>query len=70
MKVFIFIELLSNCSKRQTNDLVKLLETRLQTVIKASKKCKDNLDIHDYEEIMAHKACLLEYTSSFLCKFL
>ena len=62
--VCILIELLSNCHKRRTTDLIKLSETRLQTIIKASKKRKDNLDIYDSEEIMAHKACLLEYTSS------
>ena len=60
----IFIELLSNCRKRHTTDLIKLSETRLQTVIKANKKRKDNLNIHDDEEIIAHEACFLEYTSS------
>ena len=62
--VCIFVELSSNCHKRRTTDLIKLSETRLQTIIKASKKRKDNLDIHDDEEIMAHKACILEYTFS------
>ena len=60
----IFIELLSNCHNRRTTDLIKLSETCLQTVIKASQKHKDNLYIHDDEEIMAHKAWFLEYTSS------
>lgn len=59
--VCIFIGLLSNCLKRQTTDLVKLSETRLQTVIKTSRKRKDNLNIPGDEEIMPHKACLLEY---------
>ena len=62
--VCIFVELSSNCHERRTTDLIKLSETRLQTFIKASKKRKDNLDVHDDEEIMAHKACLLEYTFS------
>lgn len=59
--VCIFIGLLSNCLKKQTTDLVKLSETRLQTVIKTSRKRKDNLNIPGDEEIMPHKACLLEY---------
>ena len=69
--VCIFIELLNNCHKRRTIDFRKLSETRLQTVIKASKKRKDNVDIHNNEEIMTHKACLLKYTSSnFISKHL
>ena len=44
--------------------MVKLSQTRLKSVIKVSKESKDNLDIYDDEEIMAHKACLVEYTSS------
>ena len=62
--VCIFIEFLSNCHKRQFTDFIKLSETCLQIVIKASKMRKDNLDILDDEEIIAHKACLLKYTSS------
>ena len=61
--VCIFIELLSNCSKTHTTDLIKLSDTRLQTVLKSSKKGKDDLNIHNDEGIMACKACFLEYTS-------
>ena len=61
--VCIFIGLLSNCLKRQTTDLVKLSETHLQTVIRGSKRSKDNLDIPDNDEIVAYKACVLEYKS-------
>ena len=56
----VFIKLLSNCHEGRTTDLINLSKTCLQTVIEASKKCKDNLDIHDDKEIMVHKACLLE----------
>ena len=59
--VCIFIGLLSNCLKKQTTDLVKLSETHLQTVIRGSKKSKDNLDIPGNDEIMAYKAFVLEY---------
>ena len=44
--------------------MIKLSETCLQTVIEASKKRKDNLDNHNDKEVIAHKACLLEYMSS------
>ena len=59
--VCIFIKLLSNCHKRRTIDLTN--SNHLQIVMKANKKRKDNLDIHDDEEIMPRKVCLLEYTS-------
>ena len=44
--------------------MIKLSEICLQTVIEASKKRKDNLDNHNDKEVIAHKACLLEYMSS------
>ena len=59
-----FIKILSNFHKRQTAGQVKISETSLQTVIKAIKKRKDNLDIHNAEEVIAHKSCSLEYMSS------
>ena len=61
----IFIELLTSCNKRQmSSDMVKLSNTRLETVAKASNRRKDNLDIHSIGGKVAHRACLLEYTSS------
>lgn len=57
--VRIFIGHLSNYQKRRTTNLINLSEIHLQTVIKSSEKHKDNLDIHDDEE-MLHETCLLE----------
>ena len=65
--VCVLKDLLNNtCGKRKSWEIIDILESRFQSLYRASKKRRDDLHktLSTSENYRVHKSCLLEYTST------